>query len=57
MGKMKIRQRKITDNKKDFILKYGYQAYKKLYYLAKFFDSKIEKFICLSDDDIKKLLK
>lgn len=47
----------IRVEKKNFLQKYGYQAYRKLYYMAKFFDSKIEKFICLSDDDINKLLK
>lgn len=48
---------KITTEKKNFILKYGYSAYKKLYYMAKFFDGTIEKLICLSDEDIMKLLK
>lgn len=44
-------------SKRNFILKFGYQAYRKLYYMAKCFDSTIDRFIQLSDDDIQTLLK
>ena len=44
-------------SKRNFILKFGYKAYRKLYYMAKCFNGTMDKIVQLSDDDIRTLLK
>ena len=49
--------KKINAGKRNFILKFGYKAYRKLYYMAKCFNGTMDKIVQLSDDDIRTLLK
>ena len=49
--------RKLNAIKINFIKKRGYKEYRKLYYMCKFFDAKVEILLAKPIEDLDKLLR